>query len=143
MPRCITDTVLQDNIGRLLKRPVGRPPNEVRRTYVSLRYQAGIGTGSVASWPSSSGTLASFTLVSASSSPICPGMRNGLWPSTISAARRQPDRGHAAPRAGTSRGLRVQAPTQSVVDYYAAPVVDFYAAIDTHATNRAKEPLGV
>ena len=68
-------------------------------------------------------------------------MRNGLWPSTISVARRQLDQGHAAPRAGTSRGLRVQAPTQSVVHYYAAPVVDFYAAIDTHATDRAKEPL--
>lgn len=27
------------------------------------------------------------------------GVRNGLWPSTISAARRQPDQGHAAPRA--------------------------------------------
>ena len=65
--RLKADTAFQDNIGRLLKRPVGRPPNEVRRTYASLRYQAGIGTGSVASWPSSSGTLASFTLVSASS----------------------------------------------------------------------------
>jgi hypothetical protein len=32
--------VLQDKIGRLLKRPVGRPPHEVRRYYASFRYQA-------------------------------------------------------------------------------------------------------
>jgi hypothetical protein len=32
--------VLQDKIGHLLKRPVGRPPHEVRRHYASFRYQA-------------------------------------------------------------------------------------------------------
>jgi hypothetical protein len=32
--------VLQDKIGHLLKRPVGRPPHEVRRYYASFRYQA-------------------------------------------------------------------------------------------------------
>jgi hypothetical protein len=32
---------LQDKIGYLLKRPVGRPPQEVRRYYASFRYQAG------------------------------------------------------------------------------------------------------
>jgi Transposase DDE domain group 1 len=32
--------VLQDKIGHLLKRPVGRPPLEVRRYYASFRYQA-------------------------------------------------------------------------------------------------------
>ena len=32
--------VLQDKIGHLLKRPVGRPPREVRRYYASFRYQA-------------------------------------------------------------------------------------------------------
>src|SRR3954467_13360749 len=32
--------VLQDKIGYLLKRPVGRPPHEVRRYYASFRYQA-------------------------------------------------------------------------------------------------------
>jgi hypothetical protein len=31
---------LQDKIGYLLKRPVGRPPHEVRRYYASLSYQA-------------------------------------------------------------------------------------------------------
>jgi hypothetical protein len=32
--------VLQDKIEHLLKRPVGRPPQEVRRSYASFRYQA-------------------------------------------------------------------------------------------------------
>jgi hypothetical protein len=32
---------LQDRIGYLLKRPVGRPPNEVRRFYANFAYQAG------------------------------------------------------------------------------------------------------
>ncbi len=32
--------VLQDKIGHLLKRPIGRPPHEVRRYYASFRYQA-------------------------------------------------------------------------------------------------------
>jgi Transposase DDE domain group 1 len=32
--------VLQEKIGYLLKRPVGRPPHEVRRYYASFRYQA-------------------------------------------------------------------------------------------------------
>jgi hypothetical protein len=31
---------LQDRIGYLLKRPVGRPPHEVRGYYASFRYQA-------------------------------------------------------------------------------------------------------
>jgi hypothetical protein len=33
--------VLQERIGYLLKRPVGRPPNEVRRFYANFTYQAG------------------------------------------------------------------------------------------------------
>ena len=32
--------ILQDRIGYLLKRPVGRPPYEVRRYYANFRYQA-------------------------------------------------------------------------------------------------------
>ena len=38
--RLPTNRVLQDRIGYLLKRPVGRPPQEVRRNYASFRYQA-------------------------------------------------------------------------------------------------------
>ena len=33
--------VLQERIGHLLTRPVGRPPNEVRRRYANFTYQAG------------------------------------------------------------------------------------------------------
>jgi len=32
---------LQDRIGYILTRPVGRPPNEVRRSYANFTYQAG------------------------------------------------------------------------------------------------------
>src|ERR1700730_15073267 len=39
--RLPANRVLQDKIGYLLKRPVGRPPQEVRRCYASFRYQAG------------------------------------------------------------------------------------------------------
>ena len=39
--RLPTNRVLQDKIDYLLKRPVGRPPQEVRRYYASFRYQAG------------------------------------------------------------------------------------------------------
>src|SRR5271165_5510796 len=39
--RLPANRVLQDKIGYLLKRPVGRPPQDVRRYYASFRYQAG------------------------------------------------------------------------------------------------------
>jgi hypothetical protein len=38
--RLPANNVLQGRIGYLLKRPVGRPPREVRRYFTSLRYQA-------------------------------------------------------------------------------------------------------
>ena len=38
--RLPANSVLQDSIGYLLKRPVGRPPNEVRRYYANFSYQA-------------------------------------------------------------------------------------------------------
>src|SRR5205807_6718072 len=38
--RLPANTVLQNRIGHLLKRPIGRPPHEVRRFYASFRYQA-------------------------------------------------------------------------------------------------------
>src|SRR5919205_522430 len=38
--RLPANAVLQRSIGHLLKRPVGRPPHEVRRYYASFRYQA-------------------------------------------------------------------------------------------------------
>src|SRR5438128_11736867 len=39
--RLPANRILQDRIGYLLRRPVGRPPHEVRRYYASFRYQAG------------------------------------------------------------------------------------------------------
>jgi hypothetical protein len=38
--RLPANRVLQDRIGHLLKRPVGRPPHEVRRSFTSFSYQA-------------------------------------------------------------------------------------------------------
>jgi hypothetical protein len=38
--RLPANRVLQGKIGHLLKRPVGRPPHEIRRYYASFRYQA-------------------------------------------------------------------------------------------------------
>src|SRR5688572_1993882 len=38
--RLPANLVLQERIGHLLKRPVGRPPNHVRRSHASFRYQA-------------------------------------------------------------------------------------------------------
>ena len=39
--RLPANRILQDRIGYLLTRPVGRPPDEVRRYYASFSYQAG------------------------------------------------------------------------------------------------------
>ena len=39
--RLPANQVVQNRIAHLLKRPVGRPANEVRRSYASFRYQAG------------------------------------------------------------------------------------------------------
>ena len=39
--RLPANQVLQNRIGYLLKRPVGRPPHEVRRYYANFTYQAG------------------------------------------------------------------------------------------------------
>jgi Transposase DDE domain group 1 len=38
--RLPANAVLQENIGHLLKRPAGRPPNEVRRYYANFSYRA-------------------------------------------------------------------------------------------------------
>ena len=39
--RLPANSVLQERIGWLLTRPIGRPPNEVRRYYASFSYEAG------------------------------------------------------------------------------------------------------
>ena len=39
--RLPTNQILQQSIGHLLTRPIGRPPNHVRRYYASFSYQAG------------------------------------------------------------------------------------------------------
>ena len=69
--------VLQESIAHLLRRPVGRPPNHVRRYYASFSYQAGTWDKArrvvAKSLPprrrGSSGIRKSYTPGSASSSP--------------------------------------------------------------------------
>ena len=39
--RLPANRVLQERVGHLLTRPIGRPPNEVRRSYANFTYQAG------------------------------------------------------------------------------------------------------
>jgi Transposase DDE domain group 1 len=39
--RLPANRILQERIGYLLTRPIGRPPNEVRRSYANFTYQAG------------------------------------------------------------------------------------------------------
>jgi hypothetical protein len=39
--RLPANRILQERIGHLLTRPIGRPPNEVRRSYANFTYQAG------------------------------------------------------------------------------------------------------
>src|SRR6266478_6272565 len=52
--RLQANSVLQNTICYLLKRPVGRPPHEVRRYFLSFRYQAQrAGTSRAASWQKS------------------------------------------------------------------------------------------
>ena len=67
--RLPANQVLQERIGHLLKRPVGRPPNEVRRYYANFSYQAQSWKTPRRVWRKSNGTRASFIPVSASSSP--------------------------------------------------------------------------
>ena len=81
--------VLQERIGHLLTRPVGRPPNEVRRFYANFTYQAG-------SWTNPPGVVAEvewhpgelYPRV-ALSSPTWRGRPRMSSPSTTSAGREQ------------------------------------------------------
>jgi Transposase DDE domain group 1 len=70
--RLPANRVLQDKIGYLLKRPIGRSPHEVRRYYASFSYQAQSWKKSrrvvaKVEWHPTSGIRVSFTRASASS----------------------------------------------------------------------------
>ena len=66
--RLPTNPVLQSQIGHLLKRPVGRPPHQVRRSHGSFRYQAAeLEPRHAGCSPKSSGTLESCIRASGSS----------------------------------------------------------------------------
>jgi len=59
--RLPANSVLQENISWLLKRPVGNPPHEVRRYYARFTYQAGSWSKPVGWLPRSSGIPANCT----------------------------------------------------------------------------------
>jgi hypothetical protein len=67
--RLPANPVLQERIGHLLTRPVGRPPKKPQVFHASFSYQAQSWTKPGGWWPRSSGTRASCTRGSASSSP--------------------------------------------------------------------------
>jgi Transposase DDE domain group 1 len=83
--RLPANRVLQERIGYLLTRPVGRPPNEVRRSYANFTHQAGTWTRPRRVVPRSNGIRANFTRASASSSPTRRGRPRMSSPSTTSA----------------------------------------------------------
>jgi hypothetical protein len=78
--------VLQERIGYLLKRPVDRPSNDVRRYHASFTIRPKAGRERAVSSPRSSGIRASFIRASASSSPTWRGPPRMWSPSTIGAA---------------------------------------------------------
>ncbi len=65
--RLPTNSILQSKIGYLLKRPVGRPPHELRRYFASFSYQAQSWSKPRRVAARSSGTPASFIRASGSS----------------------------------------------------------------------------
>jgi hypothetical protein len=67
--RLPANRVLQDKIGYLLKRPVGRPPLRSAATMPASITKPDHGGSPDEWWPRSSGTPASFIRASASSSP--------------------------------------------------------------------------
>src|SRR5882724_12061312 len=96
--RLPANRVLQDKIGHLLKRPVGRPPQEVRRSYRASATGPAHGTSRDEWWPRSSGTPASFIRASALSSPTWCGRPSASSPSITT----------AAPASSTSRKARAR-----------------------------------
>jgi len=105
--RLPANNVLQKRITYLLKRPVGRPPREVRRYYASFTYQAQRWSKPRRVVAKGECIRASSTRASASSSPTWRGQPSASSPSTTSAVRhssgskraRTRSNGHGCPAA--------------------------------------------
>ncbi len=65
--RLPANRILQERIGYLLTRPIGRPPNEVRRSYAYFPIRPEAGRSRAGSSPRSNGIRANFIRASASS----------------------------------------------------------------------------
>jgi len=77
---------LYDQIGWLMKRRPGRPPNHVVREYTSSITGRRVGRSRAGWWPRSSSIRASCSPASASSSPTAACRTSGCWPSTTAGA---------------------------------------------------------
>jgi hypothetical protein len=96
--RLPTNPVLQGKIGYLLKRPVGRPPQEVRRFFASFSYRAGSWNKPRHVVARSNGIRVSCTRASVSSSLTWRALPRASSPSITS----------AAPASSTSRKVRTR-----------------------------------
>src|SRR3712207_9126409 len=84
--RLPANAVLQESIAWLLKRPVGRPPHEVRRYHASFSYQAGSWTRPRRVVPRFGGIRAGCYRGSGSLGPNIPGRASGGGASSNKAA---------------------------------------------------------
>jgi hypothetical protein len=116
--------VLQERTGYLLKRPAGRPSNEVRRSYANFTYQAG-------SWKKPRRVVAKVEWhpgelypPSASSSPTCRDRPRMSSPSTTSAGRANNGSRRASARSD-GRGFRAgrSPPTRFAFSFMRSPTI--------------------
>jgi Transposase DDE domain group 1 len=136
--RLPANRVLQERIGYLLKRPVGRPSLDVRRSRTSpIRREAG--RSPAASSPRSNGIRASCIRASASSSPTWRGRPRTSSLSTTS----------AAPASSGSKRARAQSdgrachaahspPTPSVSSFTRSPIISATSCARWRRPNRSK-----
>src|SRR4051794_16273224 len=85
--RLPANQVLQNKIGHLLKRPVGRHPTRYGAITLASAIRRRAGTSRATSWPRSSGIRVNYTRVSALSSPTWHGRPRVLSLSTTGVAR--------------------------------------------------------
>ena len=122
--RLPANRVLQERIGYLLKRPVGRPSNEVAAPTRTSPIRREAGPSRAASSPRSSGIRASFIRASASSSPTWRGPPRTSSPSTTSAGRASSGSKRARARSN-GRGCRAarSPPTPSGSSFMRSPTI--------------------
>ena len=139
--RLPANQILQEKIGYLLKRPVGRPPIEVRRYYASFSYQA-------QSWKTARRVAAkvewhsrlSFIPASGSSLPTCHARPSASSPSTIGAALRSNGlRKARTPSSGRGSSIGARRAAESPMKSVCAPRRQRYGRELTGTTHRRSQ----